>query len=199
MNIQLGGQRPANWPSCLPIRPLSGHLPASCGLPSRGRTRGLLHRGTWRLPCLVGLFIPPGASKAPPTAGGATPTGFSKTLLLSCSGRRKPGRIAPLLSILCCFLFSREKPQSTQQSQGHIPSGPSPGSLWSLLFLKYTKHASAPGPLHLLFWTQYLHDLSPCFFQVFAEMSLCLILLFKIITSVFSLSLAFPVSFSFPP
>lgn len=86
---------------------------------------------TLALPWLAGLFIPPGTSEAPPITGSSIPTEPSKSLLLSCSGRTKPGHVTPLLGILQCFPFSPA--EATSITVGHkalplmaFPTSPTP-------------------------------------------------------------------------
>lgn len=104
--------------------------PSAAGLPSRRRNQGLPLRMTWCLPCLAGLFIPPGTPKAPPIPLEPSPWGPLR-LLCSCSGRAKPGHLTPLLSILWCVPLSLE---ATVTSVGHkalpAPSGLSSRSLY---------------------------------------------------------------------
>lgn len=188
VHIQPGGQRP-----------VTGHL--VCPLPafvwpSAYQLWGCLAGGRMGgcfacdpgLPLLAALFIPPGTSKAPPTTGSDIPSESPEAaLLLCCKNKTRSGHSSAQHPPLSSFLTCRSR---------SITMGHEAYPIWSLapwLLLKYAKHTPAPGPLYLLFLPQYLHDWFPHLLHVFAEMSLSLTLLFKIIASVLHFSyLLFP-------
>ena len=125
VNVQLGGQRPL----CLLTRPLSGHLPVSCGSAFQEEESGAasLRDLAPTRPCWP--LHPTWDPQGPSHPARAIPMGSSKTLLLSCSGRTKPGHLTPQPSILWCLPLSLE---AIVTSVGHktlphlaFPPGPS--------------------------------------------------------------------------